>query len=134
MENLMKQVANILGVELEERFKANTPYTSYIYFLDEGGCFSDDAYCGDNDEYLMLYYILIGRFGINKEDAKNHIKEVAELLGIELNQEFYINQKFIYPFSFFLTEKGLFNNCDEECESVLTKLLTGVYKIKEVRE
>lgn len=53
----------------------------------------------------------------------NHMKEIAEMLGVELNEEFYIKG---HPGSYCLTEYyGLMKDCAVAHPTIFVSLLTG---------
>ena len=64
----------------------------------------------------------------------NHMKEVAEMLGVELEEEFKINDDSTYKFKltnsglFFLNYVGAWSICDYK----LTQLLNGKHEIIEL--
>ena len=64
----------------------------------------------------------------------NHMKEVAEMLGVELEEEFKINDDSTYKFKltnsglFFLNYAGVWSICDYK----LTQLLNGKHEIIEL--
>ena len=57
----------------------------------------------------------------------NHMNEVAQMLGVELGEEFEIGGEYVTPFH--LTERGLCNCCDRLVPFVLHNLITGNYEI-----
>lgn len=68
----------------------------------------------------------------------NYMSKIAEMLGIELNEEFDIEPQYINPYEFAenychssynLGEIGLFNSCGEEDSKVLSMLLTGEVRV-----
>ena len=112
MANVMKEVANALGVELEEEFNIKN-YDSR-YKLSANGLTSwsnnlqqwthspklDDLLTGD-DQIVKLDN------QIEKESVvpKNKMREVAKLLGLDLDEEFKINDSHHEKYKF--SEKGL---------------------------
>lgn len=66
---------------------------------------------------------------------KNHMKEVAKLLGVELEERFEIENATCNPC--YITEAGLYDCENDLVDGFLVDLLTGyspIKKIKEVRE
>lgn len=57
----------------------------------------------------------------------NYMKDVAELLGVNLGEEFEIEGNPFKPYK--LTEKGLIDRNDYKCDYTLTSLLMGECKV-----
>ena len=58
----------------------------------------------------------------------NHMEEVAKMLGVEINEEFYINEiidKGLFHFKW----NGLYNSHGSFCVKIFTNLLTGIYTV-----
>lgn len=64
----------------------------------------------------------------------NHMKEVAALLGVQLNEEFGIlcNGNYISQRKFYLTEKGLYTAGGNNYSELMIDLLTGKYQIQKI--
>jgi len=58
----------------------------------------------------------------------NKMKEVAELLGVELNEPFEIEGEFCNPFV--IKEDGLYDKYNDKDDETFSCLIWGEYKIK----
>lgn len=140
--NYMNQVAQLLDVGLGEEFEITDFDQEFVYSrfkLTEHGlrCFHRSKKRWEYDEFF-LQNILSGNYGIikiAKRSGENFMEDVANLLGIELGEEFKIVDFDSDRYNEFkLTDDGLrhFNkdrNRWEPDEFVLEDLLTGKYEI-----
>lgn len=63
---------------------------------------------------------------------KNCMKEIAELLGVKLNEKFKLKERrgYVWEDLFWIDEKGLINyNNKYYCDCIFVSLLSGEYEI-----
>lgn len=59
--------------------------------------------------------------------AKNNMKEVAKLLGVEIGEEFKVKDRYTV---FRFDDKGLIDELNRECPNTLSMLLRGILEIQ----